>query len=91
MPHLSWIDDNASTTSSAAGLTRVERLENRQRLAAAAQEALILVKNPTEVSSALSAGGSPGVRSRGRSSRLSKLNKEYYESEDVGIIVFPLN
>ena len=82
MPHLSRIDDTASITSSAAGLTRAERLENRQRLAAAAQ-ALILVKNPTEVSSPLSAGWSPGVRRRGRlSPALSKLNEDDDESED---------
>jgi hypothetical protein len=80
MPRLGRIDDNASTTSSTAGLTRAERLANRQRLAAAAQ-VLIDVKNPTVVSFPLSAGGSPSVRSRGpRSLRLSNLNEEEDES-----------
>ena len=81
MPRFDRIDDNASTTSSTAGLTRAERLANRQRVAVAAQ-ALINVKNPTVVSSPLSAGGSPPVRSRGRSLHLSNLNEEDDESKD---------
>ena len=76
------VDDNASTTSSTSGLSRADRLANRQRTIQAAAQALIDVKNPTVVSSPLSAGGSPPVRRRGRSSRLSNVNEEDDESDD---------